>query len=244
VRALLPEPSADVDLPTAYAYPPDGPWVRANMVSSVDGAIAVRGRSGGLSSPGDKRVFAALRDLADVVLVAAGTVRAEGYGAVPATPERVARRRSLRRSDVPPIAVVTSSLALDPASALFVDAATPTLVVTTDRAAGERGAAFRDVADLVTTPGDRVDLAMAVRRLVERGLGRVLCEGGPSLLGQLAAADVLDELCLTLSARLVSGDASRCVTGPALDPPVPMRLAGLLEEDGTLFTRWRTIRSG
>src|SRR5215472_15738405 len=61
-----------------YAYPA-GRWVRANMIASVDGAIAVEGRSGPLSGVADKLVFAVLRSLADVIVVGARTVRAERY---------------------------------------------------------------------------------------------------------------------------------------------------------------------
>jgi riboflavin biosynthesis pyrimidine reductase len=228
MRALLPEPADEVDLAAAYPYPPGRRWLRANMVASVDGAVTVDGRSGGLSTPADKRVFAVLRGLCDAVLVGAGTVRAEGYGAV--------------RAATPVLAVVTGSLDLDPDSALFRDAVARTLLVTTEAAAARRGDAFAAVADVVTTPGERVDVPAAVEALHRRGLSRLLCEGGPALLAQVAAGGVLDELCLTVAPSLVAGAAGRILAGPVLDPPLPLQLAGVLEEEGTLFTRW--TRSG
>src|SRR6186713_1435307 len=118
VRRLLPDPHDEVDLVTAYAFPIDGPWVRANMVASVDGAGAINGTTRGISSPADQQAFGVLRQLADVVLVGAGTVRAERYGAEPAKPEHVQRRRAAGQADAPPIAVVSRSLDLDPGSPL------------------------------------------------------------------------------------------------------------------------------
>lgn len=240
MRALLPHPVDDPDLVEVYAYPDGRPWLRANMVASVDGAATVEGRSGGLSAPADKRVFGLLRDLADVVLVGAGTVRAEGYAAVTRSEARIARRRRRGLTDTPAIAVVSASLDLDPTGPLFTGAPTRTVLVTTEPAARARGSSYADVAEVITTPGPRVDLARAVDALVATGRPRILCEGGPTLLGQVAAAGRLDELCLTVSPLLAGGYAPRTLAGPSLHPPVPLRLAGLLEDDGMLFCRWLT----
>ena len=118
VRRLLPEPAGDLtadDLLAAYAPPEDWPrHVRVNFVASADGASSVDGLSGGLSSPADKRVFDLLRDLADVILVGAGTARAEGYGYPPYGADRRARRRALGLAELPTFAVVSGRLDLDP----------------------------------------------------------------------------------------------------------------------------------
>jgi len=58
-----------------------------------------------------------------------------------------------------------------------------------------------------------VDLRAVVRELAARGMPQILCEGGPHLFGSLLDADVVDELCLTLSPRLVGGDAGRIAQG-------------------------------
>src|SRR3954452_15153851 len=106
MRALVPTPSDTVDLEAAYAVgvnaPPDRPFVRINMISSLDGAIAVNGRSGLLGGPGDRQVFHALRSLADVILVGAGTARAEGYGPARIDPDAQERRRARGQHPVPP----------------------------------------------------------------------------------------------------------------------------------------------
>jgi riboflavin biosynthesis pyrimidine reductase len=242
MRRLFPtyaDAMTDDDLAAAYAYP-DKHWLRANMVASADGAATLAGRSGGLSSPTDKKAFALLRDLCDVVLVGAGTVRAEGYQAVKRSEARIEWRQERGLTAVPAIAVVSGSLDLDPSSGLFVGATERTLVVTTHAAADRRGAEFRDVADLVTTPGEAVDIASAVDQLVERGFRHMLCEGGPRLLAEVAAVGRLDELCLTVSPVLVAGGSPRPLNGIALEPPRSLRLEHLLGDDeGMLFARYR-----
>ena len=222
----------------AYAYPPDRRWLRANMVASVDGAASADGRSGGLSSPADKRVFRVLRALADVIVVGAGTARAERYAAV--TPEETTPTERVARCQTatPAIAVVTSRLDLDPGSGLFAGAATRSFVLTCAAADPRRLRALREVADVVVAGEDRVDLPVALDALAERGLRRMLCEGGPALLTQIAAAGRLDELCLTISPLLTGGGAGRILAGAGLSPPLPLRLSHLLEQDGALFARY------
>lgn len=232
----------DSELARLYAYP-SSPWLRANMVSSADGAATVDGLSGGLSSPGDRRVFWTLRGLADVILAGAGTTRAEGYR--PTRDKDSWEPLGLRkgRPFAPPIAVVSRSLDLDPA-APFIANAPPdarTIVITCASSPADRRAALGRVADVIVAGEHLVDLADAVAALADRGLGRILCEGGPHLLGQIAAAGLLDELCLTVSPVLAGPGAPGIVSGA----PFPSRrldLATLLEEGGTLFCRYTAVR--
>ncbi|GGL26297.1 dihydrofolate reductase family protein [Planomonospora parontospora] len=239
MRLLHPAPpsgtDADADLALAYAYP--GPrCVRVNMVASADGGIWLKGLSGGLSGTGDRRVFGVLRGLADVILAGAETVRSEGYG--PARPRESWRALREGRPAAPAIAVVTRSLELDLDSPLFTEAepGARTIVVTCGAAPADRRARAAGRADVIVAGDDRVDLAAALGQLAERGLGRVLCEGGARINGQLAAADLVDELCLTVSPMLVGGSAARVLDGP--DVLTRLRLAHVLEEDGFLFTRY------
>ncbi|MBO0828871.1 MAG: pyrimidine reductase family protein [Streptosporangiales bacterium] len=240
MRALLPAASAgasDVDLAAAYAYPP-GPWVRANMIASVDGAAVLDGGSRALGSAADRELIGTLRALADVVLVGAGTARVERYG--PLRP-RSARRSARVAAGLPPcprLAVVSGSLDLDPAAPMFTAAEVPTLVVTCSAAPAERLRALGEVAEVVLAGDSRVDVAAAVAALRARGLPHVLCEGGARLLGQLTAAGRLDELCLTVSPLLVAGTAPRVLAGTPLPAPAPVRLAGVLEESGYLYLRY------
>lgn len=221
----------DAALAAHYAWP-DGPAVsvRVNFVTSLDGAVSVDGRSGGLGTPGDKAVFRLLRELADVVLVGAGTVRTEGYNGV--------RHNTRGRDTPPPVAVVTGSADLDPASRLFTDTVVPPLVLTLDTAPVQRRRALAAAGgEVVVLPRLSPDALLA--ELGRRGLNRVLCEGGPVLLGDLQAADAVDELCLTVSPLLVGGDAGRIARGPAGSSPRRMTLVGAMAADDALLLRYR-----
>lgn len=240
MRLIHPAASDDVDLARAYAYP-DGRCVRLNMVASADGGTWLEGVSGGLSGGGDRRIFGVLRGQADVILAGAATVRAEGYG--PARPRESWRELRRGRAAAPPVAVVTRRLDLDLTGPLFAEAGPDarTIVVTCAAAPRERREEAARHGEVIVAGDDRVDLAEAVGQLAGRGLERVLCEGGPRINAQLAAADLVDELCLTVSPMLIGGDAARVLNGPA--SVTRLRLAHVLEEDGFLFTRYvRTPR--
>ncbi|GAA2731743.1 pyrimidine reductase family protein [Actinocorallia aurantiaca] len=205
---------AEHDAYAEYAYP-EGPWLRANMIASADGAASRDGLSGGLGNEADRVLFHRLRELADVVLVGAGTVRAEGYG-----PAKV------------PLAVVSRTLGFDYSSPLFQGR---TILVTTATAPGLAEA--REHAEVVVAGENSVDHRLALKLLRERGLAKVLCEGGPTLLGQLVDADLLDELCLTLSPVLLGGDAQRVLDGPKVGRE--LALAGVRQDGDHLFLRYR-----
>lgn len=241
MRRLLPAPGGDLDdagLVAAYRLPP-GRSLRMDFVASLDGAVSVDGRSAGLGSPGDERVFRVLRALADVVLVGAGTATTEGYRPVPADSEVGRLRRSLDRPAALPIAVVSRQASLDPASALAADPST--LVVTCAAADPDRRAALGSAGATVLVCGDDdVDLPAALAALAERGLERVTCEGGPQLLHAALISEVVDELDLTVSPALV-GAAHRLLPD-GLPSPVGLALRQVLEEDGVLFTRYAVER--
>ncbi|GIH90754.1 pyrimidine reductase family protein [Planobispora siamensis] len=235
MRLIHPVTADDVDLTRAYAYP-EGPCVRLNMVASTDGGTWLKGLSGGLSGAGDKRVFGVLRGLADVIVAGASTVRDEGYG--PARPRASWPPLREGRPDAPPVAVVTRRLELDLTSALFAEAGpdSRTIVVTCGAAPADRRAEAARHADVIVAGDDQVDLAAALEELRDRGLRRVLCEGGARINGQLAEAGLVDEVCLTVSPMLIGGAASRILNGA--DVLTRLRLAHVLEEEGFLFTRY------
>ncbi|MDO0925171.1 pyrimidine reductase family protein [Streptomyces sp. TG1A-8] len=236
------------ELAAAYAYPepPAGdprPWLRANMVSSLDGAAQHEGRSQPISSAADMRIFGTLRALADVVLVGAETVRQEGYRPARARAEFAAARAAAGQAPVPAVAIVSAGLELDFSLPLFTSPLVPTLVLTgaaadPDRVAAAERAGARVV---VAGAGGTVDPARAVDALAALGHTRLLTEGGPRLLGQLVAARVLDELCLTVSPMLTAGDAQRIARGPSVAVPHRFALVSLLEEDGFLFSRYQRV---
>jgi len=237
MRRLFPDPAEHVDIAAAYAV--ERPrHLRANMVMSLDGAATVEGRSAGLSAPADHALFRTLRALADVVLVGANTVRIEGYGPAQPTDEDRARRRDAGRREVPPIAVVTGRLDLDLTSGFFDQAEARPLLLTTERASEQARAAASAVADVLVLGHDRVDLRSALDALADRGLRHVLCEGGPGLLSQLVAAELLDEICLTVAPLLV-GEAERRIAGKMLGGVGTCTLSQLYEQEDYLFTRYQ-----
>ncbi|MGQ0837868.1 pyrimidine reductase family protein [Actinokineospora sp.] len=235
----------DTGLERLYAYPDPltAAWVQVNFVSSADGAVTVDGTSAGLSSPADKRIFALGRDLADVVLVGWGTARAENYGGVKRTELRGARRARLGLADVPPIAVVTAHCSVPPDSALVTDSEVPPIIVTCASAPADRRAALADAGADVLVAGDReIDLRAALDALAERGLRRVCCEGGPHLFGALVAADLVDQLCLTVAPMLAGAGSGRIALGQPAAAPASLDLASVLVEDGFLMLRYRRGR--
>ena len=222
-----------------YAYPdpmPSRGWVRANMVSTLDGsATGADGVSGSVSSPVDKATFGVLRGLADVILVGAGTVRAEGYHLPTAKPEFADRRAATGQQPAPVLAIVSRSGRLPTDTGLF-GGSSPTYVVTT---AAADLASLRNLAgpDQVIVAGDEdLDVDDAISVLAGRGLARILLEGGPSLLGSALAANRVDEVCLTWSPILVAGTGPRIAIGPKA--MLTVRPAHLIAAEDVLLGRW------
>lgn len=245
MQRLLPLPyAADVDLDEAYWIDAPGrQHVRGVMIATADGAAQAEGRAGGLAGPADKRLFALLRRHADVLLVGAGTARAEGYGGHRLSAEGRAWRRRQGLAEVAPLAVVSRSCSLDPAGPLFTDTEVRPLVLTCADAPAERVAALSERADVLVLGEAAVDVAAALDVLAERGFRRVNCEGGPTLLAEVLAAGRLDELSLTMSPLLLAGPALRITQGPLVEPPARLELAHVLEEDGFLFLRYAAAAS-
>jgi riboflavin biosynthesis pyrimidine reductase len=234
VRRLLSTAADEVRPEDEYAVPVGTPWLRANMVSTIDGAVTdPEGLSGGISDPADRSLFKVLRSLCDAVVVGARTAQTEGY--------RRARR---------PVVLLTRSLALDLTAPLLAEPRTEdlevVLVLAPAAAPGERVAQVQAHAESVggielgLVPGDEgLDLAESLRLLRARGLDHLLCEGGPALLTSLVAEGLVDELCLTTSPLVAGGGAGRILRGSGLADAQRWHLAGLCEEDGSLFARWQ-----
>jgi riboflavin biosynthesis pyrimidine reductase len=226
-----------------YAYPDNlqSCWVRGNMIASLDGGATDDGKAGGLAGPGDRAVFALLRHLADVIVVGAATVRIENYsGAQLPVAARQARQRR-GQAEVPSIAVITRSGDLDPSARLFTRTEVPPLILTSTRTVDDTRRRLGAVADVVDASGpdpDSADAAMVLKILAERGLFRVLTEGGPLFLGNLINADLLDELCLTVAPILVGGAAKRIVTGLGHVHTKMRRTHLLADDDGYLYSRY------
>jgi riboflavin biosynthesis pyrimidine reductase len=238
LNRLLPGPAADVPALEAYAHPGERRHLRANMVASVDGAAVVEGRVRALSGPADFKLLLLLRGLCDVLLVGAGTVRAEGYGAVRAPAEVADARRDAGQLAQPRLAVLSRSLDLDLRSKAFTEAPERPLVLTTELADRARVREVEGVAEVLVAGEGSVDLGVALDLLAEQGLTRILSEGGPQALAELYAADLVDELCLAVSPVVVAGREARLTDGPALPAPVAVQLEAAYERDDFLFLRY------
>lgn len=226
----------------AYDRPDRGRrWVRANFVTSLDGAATHDGRSGPFGDREDQQVLRLLRRLADVVVVGAGTVRVEGYGGLGLDDTDIAWRRARGLSDLPPLAVVSSALDLEPEAEVFSAPGPRPILLTHAAAPARRRQRLAAVADVLVCGEEAVDPVRMLTELEARGMHQVLTEGGPRLFGALVEADVVDELCLSVSPALVAGDATRIARS---DHAVmrPMRLGHVLPGRDILFLRYERAR--
>lgn len=251
-RLLPAPPRADLPLDALYrelelpGARGDRAGVTLGMVSSVDGATAVDGVSGGLGGEADAVAFDRLRGACDAILVGAGTVRDEGYGPPGGDADRRTRRVAAGRAAVPALVVVTRSASLDPQARLFTDPrrdrGAPIVVATCEAAPPARREALTEVAEVVTFGADEVELPALLRWCLDRGYEHVLCEGGPGLNGHLAHDGLIDEVVVTLAPQLVAGDAARLVAGEALDPPLELVPVEVHHHGGDLLLRYAVRR--
>jgi riboflavin biosynthesis pyrimidine reductase len=230
-----------------YSYPEDLDrcWVRANMIASLDGGATDDGTVGGLAGPGDRALFARMRQEADVILVGAGTVRIENYsGAQMSATQRLERQRR-GQSEVPPIAVVTHTADFEHDAKLFTRSEVPPLILTCSQTVDEARRRLGGLAEVLDASGrltDRVDPAAVISILTGRGLLRVLTEGGPQLLSLFIEHDLIDELCLTIAPILVGGSARRISAGSG-EAHTRMRRSHLLTDaEGYLYSRYERVR--
>ncbi|MDF9716525.1 dihydrofolate reductase family protein [Nocardioides sp. ChNu-99] len=212
----------DDQLPALYGVPAGGPWLRVNMVSTLDGAATGDSeRSDSIHDAADQRVFRVLRELADVIVVGAGTAEAEGYSPAERPIVLVSRRGQ----------VPAGLRGAEPGRVILATCAAADGLAEAREALGE---------DNVLVLGSHsVDLVALREQLVEQGFVHLLAEGGPHLLRDLLASRVADELCATFVPRIVAGERPRITAGPPVDAALDLQL--LLEADSTLLGRW-TVR--
>ncbi len=227
-----------------YAYPDNlrSCWVRGNMIASIDGGATSDGKSGDLGGNGDRALFGALRELADVIVVGASTARIENYSGVQLSAAQRRKRQLRGQADLPPIAVVTRSGHVERDAKLLTRTEVKPLILTSADAVGDTRARLGGLAEVIDATGahaDSVDLRVALNLLSNRGLRRVLTEGGPGVLGMFIEENALDEMCLTVAPVLAGGKPARIVTGPA-EVRTAMQLGhALTDDDGYLYLRYR-----
>lgn len=230
------------------APPPENrggrPWLSFNFIASIDGAASLDGLSGHLGNAWDQRVFSLLRQSADVILVGAQTIRAEGYGGELLSAAAQQWRSENWLDKHPPLAILSGSLNLDPSLEVFSNAPVRPLVLTLEAAPQDRKVALSKVADLVFVGADTLDPPRVISELVKRGLPKIHSEGGPTLFGTFTAAGLVDELNLTISPLLVGGPAGRIAHGPGTSGAVGasaarnMDLTRILKAKSMVFLRY------
>lgn len=232
-----PDPTPLDDAALTALYEHAGPGVRMNFVTSVDGAVEIEGRSAGLGNPADKLVFHLLRQYPDALLVGAGTVRVEGYNAVRLDEQQRAWRGARGLDPYPRLVVISRRLDLDPSHPALSEAPRRPAILTSRAAPPDRITALSTVADVLTHGEDEVDLRSSLAELRDRGIRTILSEGGPHLFGSLTAADLVEEVCLTVSALLAGPGAGRITAGPASEVR-DLRLAHILYAEDALLLRY------
>ncbi len=244
VRRLLPDPAETTVAEQLAGLDPgeaaDGkrPRVLINFVASADGRATIDGRSGPLGSRTDMEILQRLRTRVDAVMIGAGTMRVERYGRMVSDPALRDYREQCGLAPDPLGVIVSSSLKLPWDARLFTDGGGSVAVLTSSDADPPETAT---PVEVVRYEGG-VDLPGALAWLRgERDIRSVLCEGGPILHGNLHAANVVDELFLTIAPKLAGADERSILSG-GLEDPLGLELAWLLEADGELFCRYKVRR--
>jgi riboflavin-specific deaminase-like protein len=240
MRRLIPDPAETSVEGQLEAYRPweqpgeDRPFVAVNFAATVDGRASIGGVSGPIGSATDTAMLAGLRTRFDAVMIGAGTMRAERYGRLVSDQEKRERRERLGLPHDPLMVIVSARLDLPWDASLFTDGGGRVLVFTASEAEPPQTATKLRV---VRHEG-AVDLVEAMRHLRhERGIRALLCEGGPRLHAELEAADLVDDLFLTIAPKLAGGETPGILEGE-LPGIAALELSWLLEEDGELFARY------
>jgi riboflavin biosynthesis pyrimidine reductase len=229
---LLPESVDELD----RYYDAQAAGVRANMIAALDGAAAFEGRTKAITDSADQALLAFLRSCSDVVLAGSATVTAEKYGPVRLSDELRSRRREAGRPELPRLAVVTARGALSPDLRIFSGDERP-IIVTVARTATQRPE-LSELGDVVVAGADVIEPAAMITALRELGLERILCEGGPYLLSTLVDADLVDDMCLTVTPYLAGSQPTTPPPASALVAPTRLALRHVLQRNDLLYLRY------
>jgi riboflavin biosynthesis pyrimidine reductase len=232
-------PDSPAELAKYYGDAPRG--VRANMVMSVDGAGAFAGRTKAITSDADQMLLVHLRGYADAVMVGSATVQAEGYGPVRLATDIQAERAANGYAALPPLVIVTAHAALPTSLRVFTGDGPRPIIATVQRSA-DAATELHDIADVVVVGDELIDPHLIISELAQRGLHRVLCEGGPYLLSTLIEQDLVDDMCLTVSPYLAGSQPTTTQPASALSTPTRLVLRHVLAHDDLLYLRYSRNR--
>lgn len=221
--------------------PPHRPYLVCNFVASVDGKATAAGRSAPLANEADRQLFHLLRGQVDAVMVGTGTLRVERYGRLVRDPARRERRLQDGLAADPLAIVVSRSFDVPFEIPLFQDPDSRVALYTGSDAQPPSCPAEVMVKRLGAKASDLEHVLREVRR--EHGVRSILCEGGPLLFGALVAADLVDEMFLTLAPALAGGAELSLTLGGGPPSPLALRLVWALQRDGFLFLRYARERT-
>jgi riboflavin biosynthesis pyrimidine reductase len=202
-------------------YPVSEPVIlRANMVASLDGKISIDGRSKGLSTDMDRRIFRFLRATSQVILVGASTARAENYQPPRLDPELTQFRHRLGL--IRPLRIVVASHQLNPKDTPnhHSDPSSPS------------GIEYLNLPETL----QRDDL-QELLQIDQHHPGGILCEGGPTLLSNFLQLNLVDEFCLTVRHLIAGSSSAPIVTDALTTTPVDFKLAASLTTQDATFLR-------
>ena len=246
LRRLYPEPGAVTTeeatsgLRLAELAPPDRPYVALNMVETLDGRIAIAGRSGAIGNSADRELFHGLRTQGDAVMVGAGTVRTERYGRMTKSDELRQRRVRDGLSPEPIACVVSARLDVPAELPLMQDGDSHVVILTAAEDDPPEAPARCECLRGRIKPEGGLELTPLLARLrADYGVRSIVCEGGPALNDGLLREDLVDELWLALAPKLAGGDPLTLVTGEPLEPTRELELVSVMENENHLFMRYR-----
>ena len=242
-QRLVPDPGpVDVDvllsgLMLGERAPAQRPYTVANFIASADGRVTLQGRSGLLGDDGDRAMFDGLREQADAILAGTGTLRTERYGRIVRDPKRRERRVARGERPEPLACTITRSGKLPTEIPIFAEPEAK--IVVFSAAEIELGVSAAQV-DVIRLQAGEMTATTVLRRLRDDyGVRSLLCEGGPTVFGELLREGIVDELFLTVAPKLAGGGTSPTIAaGPALPAARELGLEWVLERRGSLYLRY------
>lgn len=238
---IIPQPEKILDLsllPSLYSWP-EKPWIRANMVQTLDGSVQdLLGSTELITNDIDKSVFRTLRQLSDVIIVGAKTVKTNKYQDIKISEQNKNLRKKLKLKDIPRLAVISNNLSIE--KDFFInwkDNLAP--LIYTHKENQSKIGNFKDLAEIVFCGKNQVDLKAVKKDLIQRSFTRILCEGGPTLLNSMFQSNLIDELDLTVQVKLSHlKDPLKIAQGMLLKPVVNLKPIQIIQHEKTLLLRY------
>jgi riboflavin-specific deaminase-like protein len=217
--------------------PPHRPYVVLNMVATVDGRVSLGGRAGPIGNEADSELFDRMRTLTDAVMVGARTATIESYHPLVSNVARREQRQARELSPSPLAVLVSARLSVPPSLPLLHDSTSQVVIVTASDATLD---GCQAQVEYIRIDSRGASLQPALRTLRDSyGVRSLLCEGGPVLNAALLRDRLVDELFLSVAAKL-SGEPD----GLGIVAPLPrgdttdLELRWALQAGQDLFLRY------